>query len=570
MGRKTRWKPWISGALAIIVLSGILAWTLATRDTPADPTDVATSPESQTPASILAEALALVEAQKTVDADLLKELSGGAYTLEDPLVVVDPYDRSPLTALVVYRTAVPTRTTLHVAGKDELSSLDFAFDAYSTDHFVPVYGLYADQVNEVVLSAVDEKGAITRKTLSIETSPVSPVLANLLIQTDLTDAERYQPGFNFAYCFNGMKAAYDVHGDFRWFLKDPYNFPTCYDFNGHFLVVKGADAQGDVFLYEIDPLGRIYRLLHSPYGLHHAVEPYSNDRLLLTGSLGETIEDLVYELDASTGAVVNQVDLKTILQRSRPGLGLVGTPDWFHLNAIAPVPGSGDLLVSGRFQSAVVRFAWPSGTVDWILAPPQGWSMMFRKYLLDPIGNGFEWSYNQHAPEILPDQDGNPDTLDILLFDNGNQRFVLDAELQRRIRNNEIVPPERYSRLVQYRIDEKNRTIEQIWEYGKEEGETLYADARGNVNLLANGTILGLFATGSESVAYHAITVEVDREDGVVWQAMAASRDATGRLEEYRTTRMEIYNASANELQIGTPVLDLIPQEVLDRYGLHE
>ena len=233
------------------------------------------------------------------------------------------------------------------------------------------------------------------------------------------------------------------------------------------------------------------------------------------------------------------------------------------------MPGSGDILISGRVQSAVVRLAWPTGTIDWILTPPQGWSMMFRKYLLDPVGTGFEWSHNQHAPEILPDQDGNPDTLDILLFDNGNERFALDAELQRRIRNNEIAPPERYSRLVQYRIDEKNRTIEQIWSYGKEEGESLYADARGNVNLLANGTILGYFATGSESVEYHAITIEVDREDGVVWQAMAASRDADGMLEEYRTTRMEIYNITANELQIGTPVLDLIPQEVLDRYGLH-
>ena len=569
MGRKIRWKPWISGVLAIAVLSGILAWTFATRGSPADPNGAATSPGSQTLADILAESLALVEAQKTVDAELLKELSGGGYTLEDPLVVVDPYDRSPLTALVLYRTAVPTRTTLHVSGKDELSSLEFTFDAYSTDHVVPVYGLYADQANEVVLSAVDEKGATTSKTLSIRTSPVTPVLADILVQTDLTDADRYQPGFNFTYGFNGMKAAYDVHGDYRWYLKDPYNFPTCYDFKGHFLVSKGSTLQGDVLLYEIDPLGRIYRLLQSPYGLHHAVEPVSGDRLLLTGSLGETVEDLVYELDASTGAVVNRIDLKTILQRSRPGLGQIGSPDWFHLNAIAPVPGSGDILISGRVQSAVVRLAWPTGTIDWILTPPQGWSMMFRKYLLDPVGTGFEWSHNQHAPEILPDQDGNPDTLDILLFDNGNERFALDAELQRRIRNNEIAPPERYSRLVQYRIDEKNRTIEQIWSYGKEEGESLYADARGNVNLLANGTILGYFATGSESVEYHAITIEVDREDGVVWQAMAASRDADGMLEEYRTTRMEIYNITANELQIGTPVLDLIPQEVLDRYGLH-
>ncbi|MFI3270965.1 MAG: aryl-sulfate sulfotransferase [Pseudomonadota bacterium] len=63
------------------------------------------------------------------------------------------------------------------------------------------------------------------------------------------------------------------------------------------------------------------------------------------------------------------------------------------------------------------------------------------------------------------------DTVDILLFDNGNlgapdtdgnTRQVVDAELQRKIQLHEINEPFPYSRLVHYRIHEKDMTVEQI------------------------------------------------------------------------------------------------------------
>ena len=159
--------------------------------------------------------------------------------------------------------------------------------------------------------------------------------------------------------------------------------------------------------------------------------------------------------------------------------------DWFHLNAI--VWDGGDVILSGRHSSAVVRMAWPSGEIKWILASPYGWLPMYQKYLLTPEAgqSDFEWPYWQHAPYLLPDQDNNPDTEDILLFDNGCARFG-EPEVQQKLLTGDLALIQHYSRLVQYRIDEKAGTIRQVWQYGKERREELYTQRCGDADLLPN------------------------------------------------------------------------------------
>jgi hypothetical protein len=95
---------------------------------------------------------------------------------------------------------------------------------------------------------------------------------------------------------------------------------------------------------------------------------------------------------------------------------------------------------------------------------------------LKPIGDNFEWQWGQHAAKILPDSDNDPNTTDILLFDNGQAKsFTQEGS---------TAPAENYSRAVIYRIDEKNRTVQQLWEFGKELGSSAYATFLGDADLL--------------------------------------------------------------------------------------
>lgn len=73
-----------------------------------------------------------------------------------------------------------------------------------------------------------------------------------------------------------------------------------------------------------------------------------------------------------------------------------------------------------------------------------------------------------------------------MLFDNGVGRASPpDAVLP---------DSERYSRVVEYRIDTNAGTAEQVWEYGRERGFELYASIVGDSDELpVTGNILGVF-----------------------------------------------------------------------------
>lgn len=584
-----RQKQIILGVLSICILVSIIAASRLYPIAPAKaaktpvaatkaPTAATKTPEKKKPDDIFREtlndAMNMIHQQEIIDQNLLNELKSGAYTFEKPLVVVDPYDISPLTALILFTSPEPLNLSIQVQGVDALTDISFAFDGYNTQHIIPVYGLYPNKLNKVTILSKDKKDKNNKKELEIQTEPLPKELNNVIILTDLPFKDRYQPGLNFTYQNGGKfsKAAFDVLGSYRWFLNKFYLNASTYKFNDHYIFALGSYHVGHVLFIETNPIGRIYKIFYAPYGAHHDIEVYK-DNFLITGSEGMTVEDLIYELDTKNGKVIHTLDLKTVLQRSRQIDYPANDPDWFHNNSISWVVEDDAILISGKHQSTIAKISWPNGKINWILSTHQGWLPMFEKFLLDPIGNEFEWQYHQHAPEILPDQDNNPDTMDILLMDNGNTRFSNDLELQRKIANNEIAQPELYSRIVQFRINSKEKTVEQIWQFGKEYGTILYSASRGDANQLSNGNRLGIFEpeAGSDGKTHFGTFFEVTQDSEIVWSAQVLSKQANGNHTEYRLTRMDIYNASANRLQLGEPAINLIPEEIMNAYGgIHE
>ena len=518
--------------------------------------------------TLIADMLAVVSRQAAIEEMLLAELDSGFYSFEEPFVVVDPYGKSPLSALVLFLTDEPMRICVHVPGRTRLADVDFTFDGYNTRHKIPVFGLYAGTLNVVRLTGTTRnitgaEDAVSRTVyIELRTDPLPPELSGDIILTDLVQPENYQPGFNFTF---GHKTAFDVNGDYRWFYNDFWlrGF-AMYDYNGHMIFAKGAYHEGDVLLIEVNMLGKILSVFYSPFGMHHDVTSRNGGNLIVNGSHGDTVEDFIYEIDVESGEIVNTLDLKRVLQRTRiEGFPIFDTVDWFHHNAT--VYYDGYIIISGRRQSTVAKLSWPDGALRWILSDPVGWNQMFHQYLLTPVGENFLWSYGQHAPVILPDFDNNPDTVDILLFDNGNGRFDHDRELRRKIANNEIAEPELFSRMVHYRINEREMTVEQIWQFGEELGETYFSEGWGNAVLLENGNRLGTFdryiaAYGGN---FNANIVEVDALGNIVWEAFGTSADSVGSFHVYRTLRLPLYKPVANDLQIGVPARVFIPDRLI-------
>jgi arylsulfate sulfotransferase len=235
-----------------------------------------------------------------------------------------------------------------------------------------------------------------------------------------------------------------------------------------------------------------------------------------------------------------------------------------HLNSITPIES--DVIISSNFQSAVIRNSW-DGQIKWILADPVGFTAKYKPLLLKPVGSNFLFPYNQHAVEVLPDTDNNPDTVDILLFDNGTSRTFVNKELMRQIEAHEVVAPPLFSRMVRYQIDEKAMTVRQIWSYGEDRPE-LFASTRGDADQLPNGNYLGTFfvdSTKNSIQTQRAAYVEVNAQKQLVWEAVATSTNQQNAYIEYRSERFEIYNSNTSRVVLGQPVRNFIPESLINQ-----
>ncbi len=525
--------------------------------------------EAPEPTGLIPDTLAMLERQKSITADIINETSTGGYSFDDPLIILDPYEASPLSALICFQTEQPSQISITIKGKDELTDVNYNFDHPSSSHILPVYGLYPDSINIVTLTMTSSDGTNQTKTHEIKTEPLPKDLENLIILTTEFQSG-YSDGVNFTY--TGRKMAFDRNGDIRWYLSDdPTLVPVEYNYiNNRLIYSKGNTFVGTALFFESDRLGRIYAVYYSPYGVHHDISPKPDGNLLIAGSIGETVEDFIYEIDQDTGEIVHQLDLKYVLQRTRKSYDAdasgAGWKDWLHNNSIewTEQENQEKILISGNHQSTIAQLSWPDGRLDWILASPDDWLNRLVPYILTPIGDKFEYTYNQHAAAYLPDYDNNPDTVDIIVFDNGSSRYLHDKELQRRINVNEVTAPDLYSRLVHFRVNQKEMTVEQIWQFGKEYPNH-FSRYRGDADLLPTGNILGSFhVEKAPENNVSALATEVDRNGAIIWEAEIFTTSETGNFEYYRTERLPLYNPPDSAYMLDAKVRMLIPEDVVE------
>jgi arylsulfate sulfotransferase len=222
------------------------------------------------------------------------------------------------------------------------------------------------------------------------------------------------------------------------------------------------------------------------------------------------------------------------------------------MNGLAYNEKDSRIVVSGRNQG-LSKISWDD-ELKWILSENKNWEKSGRigdgfdtePYLLKAVtkngdaypidvqnGNvsveDFDFAWGPHAPEFLPN--GN-----IIVFDNGVNRNFNDE-------NN-------YSRAVEYEINETDKTVKQVWQFGKERGEAFYSSIISDVDYLYgtdNILVTSGFVTPKKN--HNAKIVEVDHITGeVVFEATLYFKTLTGKKVGgwgqtdlmYRSERLEL------------------------------
>lgn len=483
--------------------------------------------------------------------------------LESLSVQLNPSGYAPLTAILSLETTETVSVEVSVIGKNgSASTITKRFEGSGTDFDLEILGLYANHENQLEISLLDDSGnTLETQTLSVQTAPLIAEMPQITVDVPSNASE---PIFNFVNYFGFVAQErfrpqrafiFDQFGDIRWYL-DFSSHPTLFDLfydNGMTRLQNGNLLFGDGLtqsIYEIDMLGRIANSWDlQGNGFHHHVIEKPDGNLLVTinDASKSTVEDVIVEIDRSSGAFVNTWDLNNSLDNTRRAwpTDLADLEfDWFHANSIEYSATDDEIIVSGRTQGIVKLSA--QNEVSYILAPHREWNTSgdgteLSQFLLTPLDANdqpitdpdvldgavnhpdFEWSWYQHSPILMPN--GN-----LMVFDNGDNRNYIN-----------FGP---YSRAVEYEIDEVNKTIRQVWQYGKERGEETYARIVSKVSYLPGSNSV-LFTPGSSvsgiSAAGKVVEVDYDTKE-VIFEATIVPPNAFFNISFHNVLRMGLYD----------------------------
>lgn len=498
----------------------------------------------------------LLHAQSEADAAMQAMADAGDYTLQSPLVVVDPYGISPLSALAMFETARPATISVTVKSKAGADDITADLTTRTTSHAVPIYGLYAEEATNVILTAHYADGSIETSTISVTGNSLpynfykeSDGSKEITMEANAIDREQMADGLTFVVMGHAQRYTFavDENGDVRWALGllDTANVSGITVLkNGH-LLVSGNGHFGAYYKYsvfETDLTGKIYQE-YMVDGAHHDAIELPNGNLLIAANNvnGKVVEDTIYEMDRASGDIVRVWDLNSyfnVLNVDANGqhctdINYGGGSDWFHNNSVEYDPSDNSMILSSRHQDAIIKISLTTGELVWILSDPNDlWSEDQQAKLLKPVGDDFEYQYGNHCVKLQPNGD-------LMVFDNGDYRSKTAEG---------IVPAtEGYSRVVVYRIDEENLTVQQVSVFGKDE-EGMGADTMA-------AYVSGESYLGENHYLYHFGGICKDAEGNATYNQMQAIFGGSSQTRIYEVKDGQIiytFNMDASGLMANT------------------
>lgn len=450
--------------------------------------------------------------------------SGAPPVISNVAVSAAPNRNAPLAAILTCSTDRPTRVSLTISHQGRAWTVAPDLD-FKRAHSVVVLGLRPGTKHAIRVSVTDEQGnASTAGPLEVTTDPLPEEFPPREVK--ISRPEAMEPGVTLFSVYRwprgntgpdrdyGLLVAVDENGEVVWSYRADHQIGNARRLrNGRILYVYGRSGG----LAEIDMLGNTVRQWHTtgtpktvPKGsipvdtdtFHHEVYELPSGHFLALSTevraydnypTSETdprapkasarlVGDVVVEFSGD-GTVVRKWKLLDLLDPYRIGYGSLSTgfwkdtyagvvegsvQDWAHANAIVYDARDNAALISLRHQDAVIKLDLAMGRVKWILGAHDGWQAPWRTLLLTPRG-ALTWQSHQHAPMLTPSGT-------ILLFDNGNYRAHPFAE--------KLKASDSYSRAVEYAVDERTRTVAQVWTYGGPSDERFYSSFIGGADWL--------------------------------------------------------------------------------------
>ena len=414
--------------------------------------------------------------QAEVDNYLKDELVKNKYTLDRAKVYVNPYNANPLSAMIMFYTDDSTEVSVTVKGKN---SDDFTINyGKSNYHYIPVYGLYGDYDNTVVVTLGDKTTKEFRiKTDKIDMPSVTTKSGNITSAGDL---------YLLTSPISMNSFGLDGYGNVRWMLSDTYYHNIKVLDNGHLLIGIDTDSTSGLptVIREIDYLGRIYNEYTIDSGYLNDFFVKSNGNIIVTSKNADriTISDLVLEIDKNTGKIVKQIDVYKLFESiDKSFTDGIERDDYFYNSGIEYYEDTDTLLLTYWGGEMVVSIDYSDSKINWIFTNPENLPSTFDSYLLKG-DDGFVYPKAMHQAKL------SGDTLKVL--DNGYSTIKNETDLSN-LKGS-------YSSVNTYTITDKKIALTNSYNDNKK----YFSYALGDLKTVGNGKDIILFGRELDGVDY--------------------------------------------------------------------
>lgn len=191
----------------------------------------------------------------------------------------------------------------------------------------------------------------------------------------------------------------------------------------------------------------------------------------------------------------------------------LGQADWTHSNAILYSPSDGDLLLSIRHQSWIIKIDYEdgrgSGNIIWRLGYQGDFSLIGGT---DPT----DWFYAQHLPTFTTLNTSGK--FGIAIMDNGNGRKFPAGV----VCGSSGAPPCNYSTAPVLEVDESAKTATLLFHYFPNE----FSAWGGNAEQLVNGNVEADFNAGTSTGFSDIYEVTQTANPQVVWHMQTSAQNA--------------------------------------------
>lgn len=214
-----------------------------------------------------------------------KYFSPYGYTIDNPNVIVNPYGNSPLTAIVMFETYDYSEVSILIKSKDGNSDINHTFSKEKY-HMIPIYGLYSDYDNTVIIRSEGKENTINIKTDKLPD--------NFMYSEDRSYSNFKFYNVNYPYIV-------DANNEVRWYLNSNYygNISMFADS----LITIGSDRYDEndntISFYKMNLLGKIYNEYLLPKSYYGFNSIYKENILVLS--------DDIISIDMQTGEIIKVI-----------------------------------------------------------------------------------------------------------------------------------------------------------------------------------------------------------------------------------------------------------------------